>query len=82
MEVLAEPISNVEGGWVLDNKGFNESGEGEERLVREQGRDEANEPHVREARCLMGDGTTWGERVGAAFYASTWQRLPGVESGA
>jgi hypothetical protein len=70
----------------LDNKRFDECSEGEERLVRKQGKDEANEPHIREAIRLMSDGTPCGGEGGGgvvpALYMPTWQPLPCVESGA
>jgi hypothetical protein len=75
LEVLAEPMSNVERVLVLDDKRFNER-KGEKRLVREQGRDEANQPHIiREAKRPIGDGTPCGGCAGAAFYVPTRQRL-------
>lgn len=68
---------------ILDNKRIDERGKGEKRLVREQGRDEANEPHIiREAKRRIGDGTPCVGCAGAAFYVPTRKRVQGVESGA
>ena len=66
---IAETISNVERGLFLDNKKVGRCSEGEKCLVREQGRDKANKPHVGETNRLIGDGISLGMRGGGLICA-------------
>jgi len=66
---IAESISNVERGLFLDNKRVDWCSEGEKCLVREQGRDKANKPHVGETKRLIGDGISLEMRGGGLICA-------------